>query len=516
MEFNISDLLDSLQEVDLDIQSHATASESRIKELTMKKIHNQTKRSRRGLSGFSKILVAAAILASLAIPVMAATGFHFTEWLAGNDKRGGFDEDVKTGSVSANWEVSGWVVTLGAKSADANGLTMECEEWGNGEKKGKLTAVGNYWLEQWKGIEYTAMDGREFTGPKQEMKPNDKVSWDVTWQEPLEPGSYRLGADFVYTAEDGAIQEITYYVKFRIFNPDMGSYVELCRGMLDDLLAQDNWHLTFTLYAAENDSVEYHHYDSQVWKAENRYLEELQYLTEGNALAAGYHGRCYLFRDGVGYKLQMAGKGLESGITSWENANFVEPGSFDSWHHRFAIYDNEVGEVYTEENAICVLQGSDDFYWELKFELDENDCLTRVRSYSMPAKDSPDSEKHLDLELVIHDTAPAEIARVIDSIDLSKLPAFSWAEEQETYPAGAEGVKTSGFANTAARNISDAQSAIAVAQKEVPGDVWYNLQNVFFDEGAKMWKVSFSFTQDDYFCNVYMNEQGVTQLVVVR
>lgn len=135
MEFNISDLLDGLQEVELDIQPHTTASEGRIKELTMKKIHKETKHSHRGLSALSKILVAAAILASLAIPVMAATGFHFTEWLAGNDKRSGFDENVKTGSGSTNWEISGWVVTLGAKDPTANGVSVFCEEWGNTEKK---------------------------------------------------------------------------------------------------------------------------------------------------------------------------------------------------------------------------------------------------------------------------------------------------------------------------------------------------------------------------------------------
>lgn len=375
--------------------------------------------------------------------------------------------------------------------------------------------MGNYWLEQWKGFEYVAMEGRAFTGAAQEMKPNDTVTWDVTWEDPLEPGSYRLGADFVYTAEDGSTQEITYYVKFRIFNADMDSYVELCRGMLDELLAQDSWHLTFTFYPDENKDLEYHHYDSELWKSGSGYLEDMQYLREDGAIAQGFDPRGYLLRDGVGYKLHWAGKGLQSGIAGWENANFVQPGTFEDWHHRFGIYDNEVGEVYAEENAICILQGSGDFYWEMKFELDENDRLVRVRCYSMSSADSPDSEKHLDYELVIHDTAPAEIARVIGGIDLSKLPAFSWAEDQASYPAGGEGVKVDGFANTAAQSIRDAQTAIAAAQKEVPGDVWYNLQNVFFDEGAKMWKVSFSFTQDDYFCNVYLNEHGVTQLVVV-
>lgn len=83
MEFNISDLLDDLREVPVDIHPQTGASATRIKELTMKKIHSETKMRHRTLSAFSKIFIAAAVLASLVIPVMAATGFHFSDWLEG-------------------------------------------------------------------------------------------------------------------------------------------------------------------------------------------------------------------------------------------------------------------------------------------------------------------------------------------------------------------------------------------------------------------------------------------------
>lgn len=45
-------------------------------------------------------------------------------------------------------------------------------------------------------------------------------------------------------------------------------------------------------------------------------------------------------------------------------------------------------------------------------------------------------------------------------------------------------------------------------------DRYYNIVTVFFDEEAKMWKVVFSDSQDDYYQAVYLNEQGITQMVV--
>ena len=84
MKFYISDLLDTLPEAEISLQNRSDASPERIKELTMKKINGNKKLPRRGMSGLGKILVAAAILVSLAVPALAAaSGFHFIDWLEG-------------------------------------------------------------------------------------------------------------------------------------------------------------------------------------------------------------------------------------------------------------------------------------------------------------------------------------------------------------------------------------------------------------------------------------------------
>ena len=149
MDFHIPDLLDGLTEVNIDIQPKPGASANRIKELTMKKIHPETKRRHRTLSAFSKILIAAAVLASLAIPVMAATGFHFSDWLEGMfSKSKDYDTDIMIGSQSKNWEHAGWVFNLQAEDAHPEGVTIYFEEWANGEHSGSLTTDESYLMER--------------------------------------------------------------------------------------------------------------------------------------------------------------------------------------------------------------------------------------------------------------------------------------------------------------------------------------------------------------------------------
>ena len=90
----------------------------------MKKIHSETKPRHHTLSACTKILIAAAILASLSIPVMAATGFQFTDWLDGMFSKGkDYDTDIMIGSQSKNWEHAGWVFNLQAEDATAEGVT---------------------------------------------------------------------------------------------------------------------------------------------------------------------------------------------------------------------------------------------------------------------------------------------------------------------------------------------------------------------------------------------------------
>ena len=108
MEYQITDLLDELQEVPVDILPYTAASERRIKELTMQKISNDSRRRPRSRGIIRKILITAAILTAMAVPVLAATGILFADWTPGIeiDQGKDFDSSAVFGAGSMVWEAS--------------------------------------------------------------------------------------------------------------------------------------------------------------------------------------------------------------------------------------------------------------------------------------------------------------------------------------------------------------------------------------------------------------------------
>ena len=96
---------------------------------------------------------------------------------------------------------------------------------------------------------------------------------------------------------------------------------------------------------------------------------------------------------------------------------------------------------------------------------------------------------------------------------VDKPIAFSWQEEQAAYPAGAEGVKTGDFVNTAPQGTVTLENVVSIAKKECTLE-WQNTAVVFYDETADMWKVELGFSQDDSCQRVYMSSDGVTRLIV--
>lgn len=525
MDFHIPDLLDGLTEVNIDIQPKPGASANRIKELTMKKIHPETKRRHRTLSAFSKILIAAAVLASLAIPVMAATGFHFSDWLEGVFVNGdSYDTDLSDGSASKNWQVSGYVVELKAEEPSAQGLTLVCEEWGNGEKTGMLTANDSFWLEQWDGSAYIPMTpAAEIpAGETNTIAPNQTVSWQVGWAGSygeLESGSYRVGKTFTYTDTSGKQQAVDFYAKFRVFTEDMAPHIEACEVALKEVRDRECYHIMQTntgddlsIYTGE----EYAYYTSTVWKNGNDFLRARQYVQEDGTIIA-YDGE--LFRDGKGYKLTWNGDNVLSGVFSWEKIDWLDETNRDLWFGQMEISDAHVGEIYTEGNTTIMLLGYTDGsgqkdYRKQSFTVDTSGKLLTAKKLWLSEKEGTEEDAHYSIAVEIYDTAPEEIAKVIDAQAVDKPIAFNWVEEQAAHPAGGEGVKSDGFVNTTPQGTVTLENVVAIAQKECTLE-WQNTAVVFYDETADMWKVELGFSQDSTVCQtVYLDNQGITRLVV--
>ena len=159
-------------------------------------------------------------------------------------------------------------------------------------------------------------------------------------------------------------------------------------------------------------------------------------------------------------------------------------------------------------------------YTEMAYTFGEGGAISRIERTKMRSLDLETADPVVDAILEVHDTSRDEIAKIIAAQDVTNPPAFSWTEDQATYAD--IGIKE-GFRNTSAKQISTAQEAIDRAKKEIDltadpdyrEGYEYNVTNVYYDKDADMWKVTFEFSQDDYFMFiVYLDSDGTTQMTV--
>ena len=431
MELNISDLLDSLREVNVDIRPHTTASESRIKELTMKKIHeNQdTERKVRGMGYISKILVASLIIVALAIPVLAATGFHFTDWLDGiltqdRSQEGDFENTLQVGSLSKTWEVSGWVLEISAEDSSNTGLTFVCRELNHPDRIGTLTTNESYWLEKWDGAAYVPIDEAAPEGTLLPISPGAIQRWTINWEAvygSLDSGAYRIGKTFTHTAEDGKQEQISCYAKFRIFSDEMEPLVQKYEEAYEELHDRDSYHLTWTYYDA-GDNAYSHHFTTDIWKNGDDYLEIVRYYNADGTLKSH---RGTLLRDGKGYDLRWEDADVNGRITDCEAIDYADSSSFDLWYTLMCMRPSTLGEIRDDGNTIRFIEYHEwiesedspyrDFdYIDMAYTFDESGRISHIQYTCQNSPDPVESEKYVYMTLEVLDMPQESIANLIE------------------------------------------------------------------------------------------------------
>lgn len=545
MEFIISDLLDDLQEVNVDILPYASASENRIKELTMEKIQGKFERKRRGRHPFSRILIVAAIVAALAVPVMAASGLLFTDWQQGilenNENKTDYNENLHLGAESKVWDTSGWAVKISAEEETATGLTFVCEELGNPEKAGSLTSTEGYWLEKWDGTTYVPMEGTYENSTVISIESAVTARWEINWENvygTLASGSYRIGKHFTYTNPEGEAEELTYYAKFRIFTEDMDTYLKQYKAGMDALYEQDSFHLTWTKVPGRGN--DYAYYTTEIWKSGSDYLCETRYINEDGSL---WSRNGALYRDGKGYSLEWAGDTVLSGVAEWESVDWIDGSYFNRWYDWLVVSEQILGQVAVEGNTVQfyayydwrdetamtpedIANLNEEYptwnhdYKEWAYTFDNEGKLSKIQYSCMLSLDPETADPHVEEILDVHTTSADEIAKVIEAQNVGGVRAFSWADDQAKY---ADIAITEGFVNTSKKAIGSAEEAIDRAKREADPKAnpkyrelyEYNIYTAYFDEAAGMWKVQFSDSQDDVFVFlVYMDTDGITQMTV--
>lgn len=534
MEFNISDLMDGYADESVSISPCAQSSGERIKELTMKKVHKYEKPRGKGLSFVTKVLVAAVIIASLAIPVLA-TDFQLIDWLEGLNKT----DHKEWQAHYESWENTEgfWQIGMTARDLNREGMTLVVREGQDSPVSGRLEIHGDYWLEHWNGEAFEEMNASTeiSVGETREIKDGDEFEIPVNWAEaygPLESGRYRLGKNFTYTYSDGKRVNLTEWAEFRIFNEDMTPYIEQCKAAMDAVKDRASYHLLEETYGYEWDysvpgasvpvgePIEI--WSTEVWKSGEDSLV-VRSMTEAGKGLLGSWGE--LLRDDQAFSINgWKGEGVQSGVKNWEYDKLLsqELNSVEYWYSGFAIPESQVGEIWVEDRAITIISTSyptenKPAHEEQTFFFGGDGSLVGVERYWLPERNCAQEDKVLTGKLTVYDTTANEIREVLDAQDVGTPSHFSWEEERKLYAAGMAGVKTSGFANTSPVEIANGFEAYrhAFADYEVVADTHHDSE-VSYDADTGMWKVEFWWANGDVDAIVYMDAKGITVLTVMK
>ena len=92
------------------------------------------------------------------------------------------------------------------------------------------------------------------------------------------------------------------------------------------------------------------------------------------------------------------------------------------------------------------------------------------------------------------------------------IPDFSYEEVQKHFPEGAPGVKTDGFRNVTTTPVLNATDAAERAKAECT--VEYDTVRVRYDRTTDIWEVCFLAHHPGGGQDVYLNGDGMTQLIV--
>lgn len=524
MELNIPDLLDGLQENTIPIQPCSDASADRIKELTMKKVHKYEKPRKRTLSFVSKLLVATMLIAALAIPVMAATGFRLTDWLEGLNK----SDLTEYRAHYESWENTEgfWQVALTARDVTREGMTLNVREVQDSPVTGKLEIHGDWWLEQWNGESFIKMAPSAPVAPleSREIRDGDGFEVTVNWADTygqLESGRYRFGRDFTYSYSDGRTCRLTDWAEFRIFNEDMTPYIEQCKAALDELLNRKNSHISLDTYgyASPNEVTDLFSYE--IWRNGDDYFLTRS-MEDYRENRTGRWGELLLGNVGISIN-SWVNDDILQGADDWEYDHLLAPdlNSFDLWHFCLSANDSQVGEIWVEGNTIALLcaeypEPDIAIYSEHIFRFDDSGRLVEGEKWYLPDPSCTQEEKWINCRMTVHDTPVDEVARVIDAQNVGEPFPFSWEQEKQEQLKKSD-VKTTGFANTTPVTIQSGYDVFmhGFGDYDVIADT-HHTSRVSYDASADMWKVEYMWANGDIHATIYMNGQGITQLTVME
>jgi len=442
-----------------------------------------------------------------------------------------YDKDFALGSAQMGWQMMDgeWFFKFGAEDVTATGVRLAVEfssPYGNMTVSGGTVRCGEkFFVERLDGDTWVEVP---VTGSEPVLTPKaltSGASLSIDWSDSygaLPGGRYRVGSYYTFTADDGRTDTKVCYAKFRIYDEASDALLFTCKNGLEDLLASDSYHILAThsmpfQYWNEDD----YYYVSEVWQRGGDYLEENRYYYYRDDSMGSV--RSSMRRDGVDYNLEHKNDDCRNPVTGWNTNTYATEWIYQMWSSGYEVNDGIIYEAIQEGDQIILREESDFYegypYIETAFTFDSQDRLIGLSK----AYVAENGDRMVDDEVQVINDTPEQIGAFIDGQNVSTPAAFSYDADVKDSKSGGFTVRTNGFANTAPRQISGPADAANIARKdcslstEVGAEEETNKTAVFYDSGAKMWKVEFTASWDDSIYEaVYITDQGITQMVLSK
>lgn len=432
-----------------------------------------------------------------------------------------YNEDTAIGGVSKSWFIDKSTIELSAAPPMNGDVEITCNEW-SPDTKGTLNIGTEYWIEKWNGKTYEeipTLDASPWIVPEQKLICGTQSSWTVNYLEKygsLEPGNYRIGMMVSKTSSDGESAQLGCFAKFRIQETSMAPYLEAYTKAFLALKDAEAYHIIFTEYSHDwNPISEFAESREEFWKSGNDWVT-CYVIKELNADEFNHSGVGHMFRGGIGYGLNWTDGTVSDKPGDWSKLNFVDSRGCDSWCTIFSsAYQYAVDVQKSDDQINIIMSWVDGEYEELRVFYDSDGNIKRMEYSGIPNLIYSEEDRILYITIEILPTSEEQAAEVLKCIDVTNPSEFSFAEDLQQIESNGYVKKVDGFKNNTAQGKMNIESAARLAAAEISSKS--NIVKVFYDHSAEIWKVEFTYSQDeDIYYAVYLDNEGVTQLITTK
>ena len=408
--------------------------------------------------------------------------------------------------------------------------------------QGVLSTTDEYWLEKnvdghWQLLPTIATPNWTFQGIgiNKEYGAFGYLDWTPLYGQ-LQPGQYRMGKNVTCRDAQGSSKTAAFYAEFELCesvdlnSPETKAAVERCYEKLEELKARKVLHWYVCSDGEETETWTDGENFMTVSKRNGPRTPQDQWTEDDKKLFP--RTDMTIRYDGVGYQPVLENPEDATSKILGVGVGCLTP---NSGGYTWASFEDELYLLFFERDnhPISFPEGTGVVSPEMvrftkNWTIGENLDCSAVLTYRFDDSGNlifmeyrcldPDGTEYVT-SIEIREDSPEEIRqKIASSVQNLTWNTFSWEEAEKKYTSGGFDTRQQGFVNTTSQTVADPLTAAKLAQKECSKHAREIGTQVYRDETAGMWKVTFQceveFQSKYEFWDVYLTEGGITKLVV--